>query len=184
MRIKFQSCEAILPEKNMERRIFLTSLIGISSGFAYAENKQEKASLAFAEQATAEQGPIAGDLVKEFVIAGHGHLPKVKEMLGQQPNLLNASWDWGNGDYETAIEGAGHVGNREVAEYLLGQGARINIFAAAMLGKIDMVKSTLTAFPDLKTSKGPHGLMLIHHATKGGDQAKEVLSYLKEIGAT
>ncbi|HZY79510.1 MAG TPA: hypothetical protein VFE50_08310 [Cyclobacteriaceae bacterium] len=154
------------------RRIFLSSLIGISGGYAFAQTKQEKPP------------PIAGDLVKEFVIAGHGNLQKVKEMLEQQPNLLNASWDWGNGDYETAIEGAGHVGNREVAEYLLGRGARLNMFAAAMLGKIDIVRSTLTVFPDLKTSKGPHGLMLIHHATKGGEQAKEVLEYLKQIGAS
>jgi len=126
--------------------------------------------------------PLPGDLVKEFVIAGHGNLQRIKEMLAQQPGLLNAVWDWGGGDYESAIEGAGHVGNREIAEYLLEQGARLNMFCAAMLGKIEIVKSTLTAFPNLKTTKGPHGLMLLHHATKGG--SKEMLDYLNEIGAT
>lgn len=131
---------------------------------------------------TPRPDPLAGDLVKEFVIAGHGNLQKVKEMLAQQPGLLNATWDWGGGDFETAIEGAGHVGNREIAGYLLAQGARLNIFAAAMLGKIEIVKSTLTAFPDLKTSKGPHGLMLMHHANKGG--SKEMIDYLTEIGAS
>lgn len=125
---------------------------------------------------------LAPDLVKEFVIAGHGNLQKVKDMLAQQPGLLNAVWDWGGGDYESAIEGAGHVGNRDIAEYLLSQGARTNIFQAAMLGKMDIVKATLTAFPNLKTSKGPHGLMLIHHATKGG--VGEMVEYLKEIGAS
>jgi len=124
------------------------------------------------------------DLVRDFVIAGHGNFQKVKDMLTQTPGLLNATWDWGGGDFETALEGAGHMGNREIAEYLLSYGARINVFAAAMLGKIDVVKSTLTSFPDLKTSKGPHGLMLIHHASKGGDQAKEVLEYLKSVGAS
>lgn len=127
---------------------------------------------------------LAPELVKEFVIAGHGNIQKVKELLTQYPGLLNASWDWGGGDFESAIEGAGHVGNREIAEYLLAQGARINIFQAAMLGKIDIVKSTITAFPNLKASKGPHGLMLVHHATKGGEQAKAVLEYLKEVGAS
>jgi hypothetical protein len=127
---------------------------------------------------------LQGVLVKDFVIAGHGNLQKTEQMLVENPTLLNASWDWGNGDFESAIEGAGHVGNRELAEFLLSRGARLNIFAAAMLGKLDIVKSTLTAFPNLKTSKGPHGLMLIHHATKGGDGAKEVLEYLKEIGAS
>jgi hypothetical protein len=52
-----------------------------------------------------------------------------------------------------------------------------------MLGKLDMVKALLTAFPNLKDSKGPHGLQLIHHATKGGEDAKEVLAYLQGIGA-
>lgn len=167
-------------EKN-HRRIFLKSaavgagyaILGLETTFATAKDQQKE-----------KPPPIAGDLVKEFVIAGHGNLAKVKDMLATQPNLLNAAWDWGGGDYESAIEGAGHVGNRELAEYLLSQGARLNVFAAAMLGRMDIVKATLTAFPELKASKGPHGLMLIHHATKGGEPAKEVLEYLKEIGAT
>ena len=133
---------------------------------------------------TAKPDPLPAELVKEFVVAGHGNIQKVKDMLAQQPGLLNVAWDWGGGDFESAIEGAGHVGNREIAEYLLAQGARTTIFQAAMLGKIDIVKATLTTFPNLKTSKGPHGLMLIHHATKGGEQAKEVLDYLKQIGAS
>jgi hypothetical protein len=45
------------------------------------------------------------------------------------------------------------------------------------------VKAILTAYPDLKTSKGPHGLQLLHHATKGGPDAAPVLEYLKSIGA-
>lgn len=105
-------------------------------------------------------------------------------MIALQPNLLNATWDWGNGDFETAIEGAAHVGNKQIAEFLISKGARINIFCAAMLGKLDIVKSTLTTFPNLKTSKGPHGLMLLHHAEKGGESAKAVLEYLKSIGAS
>ncbi|HMJ67266.1 MAG TPA: hypothetical protein VK508_00140 [Cyclobacteriaceae bacterium] len=162
------------------RRIFLKSaafgagyaILGITRGLAMRPDQKEKPP------------PIAGEIVKEFVGAGHGKFDRVQQMLAETPNLLNASWDWGGGDYESAIEGAGHMGNREIAEYLLSRGARLNIFAAAMLGKIDIVKSTLTAFPELKTSKGPHGIMLLQHATKGGDQAKEVLEYLKEIGAT
>jgi hypothetical protein len=127
---------------------------------------------------------LAPELVKDFVSAGHGNLSKVTEMLNSQPALLNATWDWGGGDFETAIEGAGHMGNKEIAEYLLSKGARMNIFCAAMLGKLDIVQSMLTAFPNLKTSKGPHGLMLLHHAKKGGDGAKPVLDYLTTIGAS
>ena len=127
--------------------------------------------------------PLDKETVKQFVIAGHGDLDKVKSMLQQQPGLLNASWDWGGGDFETALEGAGHVGNKAVANFLLENGARMNIFCAAMLGQLEIVKSVLSRFPNLKTSKGPHGLKLIHHATKGGDDAKAVLDYLQSIGA-
>lgn len=126
-----------------------------------------------------EKIPLKPELVKEFVIAGHGNLEKTKQMLEANPGLLNASWDWGNGDFEEAIEGAGHVGNREIALYLINKGARFNLFVAAMLGKIEIVKSMIEPYPELITSKGPHGLDLIHHATKGGEPAVEVLNYLK-----
>ena len=53
-----------------------------------------------------------------------------------------------------------------------------------MLGELDIVKATLIKFPHLKDSKGPHGLKLLYHAEKGGEQAKAVLAYLKEIGAS
>lgn len=145
------------------------------------------AGLVFRNNAVAQQErPPALDkeLVKEFVIKCHGDLSRTKELLLQQPALLNASWDWGGGDFETGLEGAGHVGNRDVAQFLLDNGARMNIFCAAMLGRIDIVRSFLTAFPNLRSSKGPHGLQLVHHAKKGGEPAKEVLDYLQSIGAS
>lgn len=128
--------------------------------------------------------PIKSDLVREFVIAGHGNLEKVKEMLMQEPNLVNATWDWGAGDFETALGGAGHMGRADIAEFLISKGARMDIFCAAMLGKIDVVKSILIAYPDLKLSRGPHGITLLQHARKGEERAKSVLDYLTEIGAS
>ena len=126
---------------------------------------------------------LNADLVRSFVIAGHGDLEKVKQLLAQEPGLLNACWDWGGGDFETAIEGAGHTGSKDCANYLLSQGARMNIFCAAMLGKLDILQGFLAAFPDLKDSKGPHGLQLLHHARQGKEDAKEVLAYLESISA-
>ena len=127
-----------------------------------------------------ETKPALGrDLVKEFVIAGHGNLEKTKLMLEATPSLLNASHDWGNGDFEEAIEGAGHLGNREIALYLISKGARFTIFVAAMLGRLDIVKPAIEAYPNLINSKGPHGLDLIHHATKGGEDSLPVLNFLK-----
>jgi hypothetical protein len=98
--------------------------------------------------------------------------------------LLNACCDWGGGDFETAIEGAGHVGRKDIAEFLLENGARMNLFCAAMLGRLDIVKATLSEFPNLKVSKGPHGLQLLHHARKGGPESVTVLDYLVSIGAS
>jgi len=134
---------------------------------------------------TNKQKPDALDkeLVKEFVVKGHSDLDGVKELLTKEPGLLNAAWDWGGGDFETAIEGAGHVGNKDIAQFLLNNGARMNIFCAAMLGQLEIVKQILTAYPELKSSKGPHGLQLIHHAKKGGEESKAVLEYLESIGA-
>lgn len=143
-------------------------------------------SLFFTSSANAQQDKppaLNPERVKDFVIAGHGNLEKVKQMLAQEPGLLNACWDWGGGDFETAIEGAGHTGNKDCANYLLSQGARMNIFCAAMLGQLDLVKALLNAYPNLKDSKGPHGLQLIHHAAKGGADAKAVLDYLQSVGA-
>lgn len=148
-----------------------TGMLMMNGAIVASENSQEKPP------------PLNPDLVKEFVIAGHGNLNKVTDLLAQQPGLLNAAWDWGGGDFETALGGAGHMGNREIADFLLSKGARMDVFAAAMLGRLDVVKSILTAFPDLKSSKGPHGIRLIHHATKGGENATAVLTYLMEIGA-
>lgn len=127
--------------------------------------------------------PLDKDLIQQFVIAGHKDLEKVKQLLQQQPGLLNACWDWGGGDFETALEGAGHMGRKDIAEFLLENGARMNIFCAAMLGRLDIVKTTLAAYPNLKASKGPHGLQLLHHARKGGENALAVLDYLTSIGA-
>ena len=127
--------------------------------------------------------PLDKELVREFVGKCHSDLNRVKELFSQQPALLNSSWDLGGGDFETGLEAAGHVGNKDIAHFLIDHGARMNIFCAAMLGKMEIVKTILSAFPELKTSKGPHGLQLLHHAKKGGEDAREVLQYLESIGA-
>ncbi len=122
------------------------------------------------------------DLVFEFVKAGHNDLEKVKQLLKDHPALINASWDWSNGDFETAIGGAGHVGNVEIAEYLINRGARASLFTFTMLGKAEIVIPALEAYPDLIYSKGPHGFTLLHHANVGGKRSEEIKNYLIEKG--
>jgi hypothetical protein len=119
--------------------------------------------------------------VKRFVIAGHGNLPAVKAMLAEEPNLINGAIDWGNGDFETALGGASHMGRPDIAEYLLEHNARMDIFAATMLGQIDIVKPAVAAFPNIVHVPGPHGIPLIVHAEKGGPAAKAVLEFLQPL---
>ena len=85
--------------------------------------------------------PLSAEKVKDFVIAGHNDLEKLKSLLQEFPTLIYATWDWGGGDFETAIEGAGHMGNKEIANYLIEIGARTNLFVLTMLGKTQIVKS-------------------------------------------
>ncbi len=138
-------------------------------------------SLTFADDAKKPE-PLKTEIVKEFVGAGHNNLSRVKEMLAEYPNLLFSRYDWGNGDFEEAIEGAGHVGDKEIANYLITQGARVNLFILTMLGKTSLVKPILEAYPQLIFAKGAHGFTLLHHAKRGGDDAKELLAYLEEKG--
>lgn len=126
--------------------------------------------------------PLPADKVKDFVIAGHGNLDKVKTLLAEMPALLYATWDWGGGDFETALEGAGHVGNKKIATYLIDRGARTNLFVLTMLGKTALVKAYLETYPEYLTARGPHGLTLLHHAQKGGEEAKELFAYLQSKG--
>jgi hypothetical protein len=127
--------------------------------------------------------PLNPELVKEFVVAAHGNLEKTKAMLAETPSLLNATWDWGGGDFEMAIGGAGHMGRRDIALFLIGQGGRFDLFVATMLGRLDVVKPMLTAFPHLADSKGPHGIPLMVHAQKGGQEAAEVAAFLESLKA-
>ena len=125
--------------------------------------------------------PLAADLVKEFVAAAHGNLDRTRELLGNEPGLLNATWDWKAGDFETAIGGAGHMGRRDIALFLLDKGARMDLFVAAMLGELAIVKAYLTEYPSLARSKGPHGIPLLAHAKAGGEKAAEVFAYVESL---
>ena len=125
-----------------------------------------------AKQEPPRPDPLPADKVKEFVIAGHGNFTAVKQLLTEMPTLLYATWDWGGGDFETALEGAGHTGSKEIAEYLIGMGARTNLFVLTMLGKTALVKNWLELYPQYLTARGPHGLTLLHMRKKAATSPK------------
>jgi len=124
------------------------------------------------------------EIVEIFVGKAHSDMDTVKELLTEHPTLLNAAHDWKFGDFETALGAASHVGHKDLAQYLLDQGAQANIFTAALFGKLEIVKLMLEAFPSTLHVKGPHGFTLLHHAEKGGEEAIKVVEYLKGLGAT
>ena len=157
----------------MKRNVFIKKSLGgialasIVPAFAFSHAQQEPK-------------PLDIKWVKDFVVAGHKNLELVKEMLQERPNLIYSRYDWGNGDFEEAIEGAGHLGNKEIANYLISQGARVNLFVLTMLGKTNLVKPILEAYPELVFAKGPHGFTLLHHAKMG--EASELHDFLIEKG--
>jgi hypothetical protein len=122
------------------------------------------------------------DLVKEMVGVSHGNFDRVRELVEARPALSKATWDWGFGDWESAIDAASHVGNRPIAEYLISKGARPTIFSAAMLGHLDVVKAWIAGSPGVQRTRGPHGITLLAHARAGGAQAAQVAGYLESRG--
>jgi hypothetical protein len=125
-----------------------------------------------------EQPPLSPQLVQEFVAKAHGDLDAVRGLLESEPALLNAAWDWGGGDWETGLGAAAHMGRRDIALFLLESGARLDVFAAAMLGEVEIVRAILTAWPELRDARGPHGIPLVEHAKAGGDHARAVVELL------
>jgi len=126
--------------------------------------------------------PLLGlTLIRDFVLFAHYDLAMVKKLHEKEPAILNATVDWGGGDFECALGGASHLGKREIAEYLLDHGARMDIFCATMLGLTDVVKGMIAAQPKLAQAKGPHGIPLLMHAKFGGKEAEATFAYLSEL---
>ena len=121
-------------------------------------------------------------LAKEIVGVSHGNLARVRELVQQHPALAKASFDWGYGDWETALGAASHTGRREIAELLIENGAPPTLFSAVMLGQLDLVKAFLAAMPGGQKMRGPHSISLLTHARLGGPQAAPVLKYLESLG--
>ncbi|MFY7954423.1 MAG: ankyrin repeat domain-containing protein [Armatimonadaceae bacterium] len=120
-------------------------------------------------------------MAQDFVIYAHSDIEMVKTLLDKEPGLINAFVDWGGGDWESALNGASHMGKRDIVMLLLERGARPDLFCAAMLGQLDTVKAMLTLQPKLIDAKGPHGFTLHFHAQVGGETSRAVLDYLQSI---
>jgi len=120
--------------------------------------------------------------VREVVTVAHFDAKRLRSLVDAQPALARAAVDWGFGDWEDALGAASHMGNREIAEYLLAKGARPTIFSAAMLGQLDVVKAFVQAQPGVQRTPGPHSISVLSHARAGGKQAQAVFDYLNALG--
>lgn len=121
-------------------------------------------------------------LVQAIVGAAHSDIDRVKELVGAKPELAKAAWDWGFGDWESALGAASHMGRRDIAELLIANGARPNLFTHAMLGHLDVVKAAIMAQAGIQAIPGPHGISMLAHAKFGGEPAAAVHAYLSERG--
>lgn len=125
------------------------------------------------------QEPLTQEQIRNFVLPAHGNLAVVQQMLAEEPRLLNEKYVEFD---ETALEAASHVGNRPIAEFLLAQGAPMNLYTAAMLGLEDEVAAFLDESPELVNGNGVHGISLLFHAALSGNVALAEL--LAERGNT
>ncbi len=166
----------------LTRRRFLTASSALALAPAAGLPAQEAASRPASRGVPDSFPSQPPELVQEIVRVSHFDLAKVRELVGRRPALARAAWDWGFGDWESALGAASHMGNREIAAALIAAGARPDLFTAAMLGQLDVVRSAVAASPGIQTIRGPHGITLLAHARAGGEPALPVLRYLEGLG--
>ena len=121
------------------------------------------------------------ELAREIVLVSHFSLKRVQELVSGRPALARAAWDWGFGDWESALGAASHMGNQPIAEYLISRGARPSIFSATMLGQLEVVKAFVAAQPGIQRIQGPHSIPLLAHARVGGEASRSVLEFLQSL---
>ncbi|MEM7116458.1 MAG: ankyrin repeat domain-containing protein [Chloroflexota bacterium] len=110
---------------------------------------------------------LSSEQINHFVNVAHGDLVQVQQLLEAEPGLLGTVNELG----ETALGAAAHIGQQEIAHYLLEKGATLDICTAAMLGQVDEVAAFLADDPRLVSARGAHGIPLMFHAALSGNTA-------------
>lgn len=183
---------------HLQRRRFVKSaafgLIGITTfGTVSAGENKKSIWTPGNEEPLFYRYPSMNDTMASGIVgASHGNFDKVKELVTKRPELAGASWDWGFGDWETALGAASHVGRRDIAEFLISHGARPDIFTFTMMGMLKSVQEIIETVPGIQSHTGPHGITLLQHAKNRledktiteTDKANvnKVIAYLEGLG--
>lgn len=168
-----------MPNRITRRALLGTTPLIVAQVALGAQSREDVATSKAVDPHFPSQDPTR---VREMVTVSHGNLQRVRELVEASPALAKATWDWGFGDWETALGAASHTGSRRIAELLIANGARPDIFTFAMFGRLEVVKAYVQADPGIQRTPGPHGITLLSHAEKGGEQAAGVLEYLTSLG--
>jgi len=113
-----------------------------------------------------------------LVLASHGNLAMVEELVVQRPGLINEPGVGNAFGGETPLAAASHTHNRAIADVLLAHGAEHDIYSATFIGDRNRVEAFLRANPDLVRIPGVHSIPILSFVTDG-----DLASFLIERGA-
>ncbi len=156
------------------------SFLAIGPGAALAASAAAGAAANNPTEIPATFPATISDRAREIVGASHARIDRVRELLAEDAGLAKAAWDWGYGDWESAIGAASHTGQKEIIELLLAHGARPTLFTLATLDQVDAVRAVLEHVPGAAALEGPHSISLYDHAWAG--EAERVMEYLEAAG--
>jgi hypothetical protein len=129
------------------------------------------------------------EVASEVVGVSHFNLDRLKQLIDPRPELAKAEWDWGFGDWESAIGAASHVGRPDIVRYLVSRGATPTLFTYGMMGEYETVKMMIEKMPGIQKGLGPHGISLLQHARTGleldgmdKEKARKLIDYLVSLG--
>lgn len=102
-----------------------------------------------------------------FVAIKAGNLEEVREIVATHPNLLNARDEQNLSASLIAL----YFGQRPIADFLVAEGATLDLYEAAATGQIERIGEILDAEPDLLNSYASDGFTPLHLAAFFGNVA-------------
>lgn len=112
-----------------------------------------------------------------FAAVQGGELAEVSRLLEAEPALLQARNERG----ATAVLTACYTGRKEIRDFLIAKGARLELHEAAAAGQLSRVKELVEAAPATAKSVSPDGFPVMALAAVFGHE--EVARYLHDRGA-